>query len=45
VVAVTYRGEGATLVVRRDGDVLEGRVHDCTLGLLLDGIRLPAPAE
>jgi hypothetical protein len=44
-VAVTYRGDDATLVVRRDGDVLEGRVYDCTLGLLLDGVRLSAPVE
>jgi hypothetical protein len=44
-VAVTYRGEDATLVVRRDGDLLEGRVYDCTLGLLLDGVRLPTSAE
>lgn len=44
-VAVTYRGDDATLVVRRDADVLEGRVYDCTLGLLLDGVRLSTPEE
>jgi hypothetical protein len=42
---VTYRDSPATLVVRRVGDRLDGRVYDCGLGLLLDGVEIGPRGE
>ncbi|QIK67930.1 hypothetical protein G7072_17700 [Nocardioides sp. HDW12B] len=42
---VSYRGDPATLVVRRTGDRLDGRVYDCELGLLLDGVEIGPAGE
>lgn len=39
---VRYAGRDAVLVARRLDATLEGRVYDCDLGLLLDGVRIPA---
>lgn len=41
---VSYEGSLATLVVRRDGDRLDGRVYDCDLGLQVDGVEI-GPAQ
>ena len=43
--AVTYRGSPATLVVRRAGAGLDGRIYDCTLGLQLDGVEIGPDGE
>lgn len=42
---VTYQGSPATLVVRRVGDRLDGRVYDCELGLQLDGVEIGPAGE
>ncbi len=42
---VTYEGSPATLVVRRAGDRLDGRVYDCELGLQLDGVEIGPAGE
>ncbi len=42
---VSYQGDPATLVVRRSGDRLDGRVYDCDLGLLLDGVEIGPAGE
>ena len=42
---VSYRGAPATLVVRRSGDRLDGRVYDCDLGLQLDGVEIGPAGE
>lgn len=42
---VTYEDSPATLVVRRVGDRLDGRVYDCDLGLQLDGVEIGPARE
>lgn len=42
---VTYEGSPATLVVRRVGERLDGRVYDCDLGLQLDGVEIGPAGE
>lgn len=44
-VLLDYRGEPATLAVRREGDRVTGEVYSCSLGLLVDGVAIPTPAE